>query len=322
MNKKIIVGGSLVALIVIIGIGVLTFTSGSDESESNNQEEVVNQDDQDGESENEESDVMDGDPSTDNGKMDVEGISMDDFQFQGSLVDVTATEDPSLLLGVQTEGNATGEAKYKFANGEYTLLATFENLPEPSGDNFYEGWIVRPEPFDFISTGELTIEDGQYVNKYMTSTDYSDYNRYVLTIEPNDGDPAPAGHILEGDMDQKASPESNSTSTANETVGGVYENYSEDKIQRAANGDVVIFFHASWCSTCKVADSNINDNLDQIPSDLTILKADYDSSTDLRQKYGVTTQHTFVKVDESGNKVRQMGLLSSVSAIADFAKDE
>ncbi len=37
-----------------------------------------------------------------------------------------------------------------------------------------------------------------------------------------------------------------------------------------------------------------------MPDGLTVVKVDYDTETDLRQQYGVTQQHTFVQVDESG----------------------
>jgi hypothetical protein len=37
-----------------------------------------------------------------------------------------------------------------------------------------------------------------------------------------------------------------------------------------------------------------------IPDDITIFKTDYDSYGDLKTKYEVLTQHTFVQIDESG----------------------
>ena len=54
-----------------------------------------------------------------------------------------------------------------------------------------------------------------------------------------------------------------------------------------ADSDVVLYFAASWCHNCQ-------------DTDASLVKIDYDERTDLRQEYGVTVQHTFVKVDESG----------------------
>ena len=84
---------------------------------------------------------------------------------------------------------------------------------------------------------------------------------------------------------------------------GTFEDYSEDKIQRAENGDVVLYFSATWCPTCNALNNNLNANLNSIPEGVNILKVDYDNSTELKKKYGVTFQHTFVQVDAEGNKI-------------------
>jgi len=85
--------------------------------------------------------------------------------------------------------------------------------------------------------------------------------------------------------------------------GGTYEAYSSEKIAWAETGDVVLFFRASWCPSCKALDSSIKANLDSIPSDLTILDVNYDTETALKQKHGVTQQHTLVQVDAEGNQI-------------------
>jgi thiol-disulfide isomerase/thioredoxin len=84
---------------------------------------------------------------------------------------------------------------------------------------------------------------------------------------------------------------------------GSYEPYSPDKIARAATGDVVLFFHASWCPSCRALQASIESNRKSIPSGLSILKADYDRESELKKKYGVTTQHTLVQVDAAGNLI-------------------
>jgi hypothetical protein len=61
--------------------------------------------------------------------------------------------------------------------------------------------VVQKEPFKFISTGKIEQTQGMQVNTFSSSTDYSNYDLYVLTLEPDDGDPAPADHILEGTLE-------------------------------------------------------------------------------------------------------------------------
>ena len=47
-----------------------------------------------------------------------------------------------------------------------------------------------------------------------------------------------------------------------------------------------------------------NANLDRIPEDVIVLKTDYDSQKELKKKYGITYQHTFVLVDDEGNEIK------------------
>jgi thioredoxin 1 len=86
---------------------------------------------------------------------------------------------------------------------------------------------------------------------------------------------------------------------------GVYEDYSPDKVLGATTANIVIFFHASWCPSCRVLATDIEKNVSSIPTDLTILKADYDKETELKKKYGVTSQHTFVQIDKNGNMIKK-----------------
>jgi thiol-disulfide isomerase/thioredoxin len=87
--------------------------------------------------------------------------------------------------------------------------------------------------------------------------------------------------------------------------GATYEAYSPEKLANAEAGNVVLFFRAGWCPTCRTVDADIKANMNNIPANLTILDVDYDKSSDLKKKYGVTTQHTFVQVDSKGNLIKK-----------------
>jgi thiol-disulfide isomerase/thioredoxin len=94
---------------------------------------------------------------------------------------------------------------------------------------------------------------------------------------------------------------------------GSYEEYSANKLSYAEDGTVVIFFHAGWCPTCRIAEENITSN--PIPDGLTILKTNYDNSSELRKKYQVTYQHTFVQVDSNGNLIKKWGSSNTIEQI-------
>jgi thioredoxin 1 len=86
---------------------------------------------------------------------------------------------------------------------------------------------------------------------------------------------------------------------------GTYQTYSSEKISLAQNSKVVLFFHASWCPTCRGLSKNIEENITLIPKNVNILKVDYDKELTLKQKYGITTQHTLVLVNENGDLIKK-----------------
>lgn len=85
--------------------------------------------------------------------------------------------------------------------------------------------------------------------------------------------------------------------------GGQYVAYDASKLTFAQEGKVVLFFRASWCPTCRALDADIKANLSRIPQNVLILDVDYDQSSDLKKRYGVTYQHTLVQVDAMGNVI-------------------
>jgi len=99
---------------------------------------------------------------------------------------------------------------------------------------------------------------------------------------------------------------------------GAYEDYSESKLALADSGKVVLFFKASWCPTCNSLDKNVVANLSDIPAGVHILKVDYDNSTELKKKYGITYQHSFVQVDSKG---KQIAKWAGSSTLSDLVKN-
>ncbi|WAB82065.1 thioredoxin family protein [Microcella daejeonensis] len=78
---------------------------------------------------------------------------------------------------------------------------------------------------------------------------------------------------------------------------GAYVDYREGVIAETA-GDKVLFFHAPWCTQCRQLEQSILS--EGIPDGTTIIKVDFDSETELRQRYGVTLQTTVVHIDDEG----------------------
>lgn len=90
---------------------------------------------------------------------------------------------------------------------------------------------------------------------------------------------------------------------------GTYSPFSTSIFDASASKKRVLFFYASWCSTCRPTDKDISEKISQIPADIAVIRVNYnDPDTDstekaLAAKYGVTYQHTFVQVDSLGNEI-------------------
>lgn len=85
-------------------------------------------------------------------------------------------------------------------------------------------------------------------------------------------------------------------------IPGTYKNYNESEAA-ATKGIKILFFHAQWCPQCRQLDAEITAG--PLPENVTVFKVNYDNAQSLRQKYGVTLQTTFVKIDDAGNLVKK-----------------
>ena len=83
-----------------------------------------------------------------------------------------------------------------------------------------------------------------------------------------------------------------------------YDQYQASK-DTYADSKVVLFFNATWCPDCRAINEALTSDPGKIPAGTTVVSVDYDQHADLRQRYGVTMQHTFVQINSSGEKVRQ-----------------
>ncbi len=101
------------------------------------------------------------------------------------------------------------------------------------------------------------------------------------------------------------------TSVSIEENSQKYQEYSAANLENAKDKKRILFFYANWCPTCRPVDSDIKANLSKIPDDVSIIRVNYnDDQTDSAEKelaktYGITYQHTFVRIDSVGNEIDQ-----------------
>jgi len=127
------------------------------------------------------------------------------------------------------------------------------------------------------------------------------------SMEKLDTEEEPMADLPEKAMDR--APDSSPEATM--AKPGTYTDYDPTLLANARDGKLLLFFHASWCPSCRALDKNVEANLANIPADVTILVVNYDKEADLKKKYGVTRQHTLVQVDADGNKIQTLNGLTN-----------
>lgn len=86
-------------------------------------------------------------------------------------------------------------------------------------------------------------------------------------------------------------------------VGGKVAFSSLEQAQAlATKGPTVLFFAAAWCPTCQADLRQIEGETSRL-GDITVVVVDYDRERDVKVKYGVTYQHTYVQIDSSGSQL-------------------
>ncbi|PIR47657.1 hypothetical protein COV06_02475 [Candidatus Uhrbacteria bacterium CG10_big_fil_rev_8_21_14_0_10_50_16] len=95
--------------------------------------------------------------------------------------------------------HGTAAASSQFADGafQHVIVATLPDLPV---GYYYEGWLIRSKPFNFVSTGKFIqhADDLKWYLLFESPEDRLDYKKVVITLEPDDGNIAPADHVMEG----------------------------------------------------------------------------------------------------------------------------
>ena len=99
------------------------------------------------------------------------------------------------------------------------------------------------------------------------------------------------------------------------SFGGEYMTYQDGVI---GNGEEsVLFFHAAWCPYCIANDASLDEWYQSEVFPVSVYKIDYDTATELKQRFGVTQQDTFIRIDGDGNEIKRIGFPSE-SALRDL----
>lgn len=107
-------------------------------------------------------------------------------------------------------------------------------------------------------------------------------------------------------------------SAANDTWSAValawYMDYSDAALAKAESEDkkVAVFFSSKTCGSCGKLDADITANAANIPSDVVIMKADWDASQDLAKKFAVDKYHTVTMLSNWEKNVKWLFTLDDL----------
>lgn len=96
----------------------------------------------------------------------------------------------------------------------------------------------------------------------------------------------------------------------------IYVEFKETSYEHfLGRSPMILFFYAPWCPLCRASEEVLNEALPSLGGGVIWMKVDYDTEAELKKKYGVTYQDTFVLIDATGEVVsKKSSLRSSESA--------
>lgn len=109
-------------------------------------------------------------------------------------------------------------------------------------------------------------------------------------------------NAMEGAMMEAEPMESESMGMEQGAMMGGLEDFTglDNAMVQAESQPVVLFFYATWCPSCQVSIKDLKAREGEFGK-IQVLIVNYDKSDELKMKYGVTYQHTYVQIDSSGN---------------------
>lgn len=151
----------------------------------------------------------------------------------------------------------------------------------------------------------VVIVGGYLISGSASFTRQSENSESLMDSQITDGDVAETGDSMVASGETGQPTQTESMNDPAESDVAKYQEYSSESFAAAGGTRRVLFFHAAWCPTCKVAHADFVDAQSRIPEDVVVFKTDYDTEDELKKKYGVTYQHTFVEVDAQGKQLQK-----------------
>jgi len=117
--------------------------------------------------------------------------------------------------------------------------------------------------------------------------------------------------MMKKDLPVTETPKQEVMEKKDESANSRYLSYSKTVFDTSSDKRRILYFYATWCPTCKIANEDFTANPNKIPEDMVVIRTNYnDPETDqeekeLAKKYGISYQHTFVQIDAQGKELKK-----------------
>lgn len=199
-----------------------------------------------------------------------------------------------LLKGSQ--GNFMPENNLTQAQGLTVVMRSLHGIQDETAALWYQAYYDLGIKDGIISAQNINTMDSTKLTRELLGTWF--YKAAHLEKDMmNEKDTMKAKEIMDAEQGKES---------MNDNISG-YLAYDDAKVAQALSQGqhVVLYFHADRCPTCKALDSNLAPMTTDRPSTLAVFKIDYDNATELKSTYGITRQHTLIKLDASGEEVKR-----------------
>ena len=197
----------------------------------------------------------------------------------------------------------------KWSNGKYMpnsnltqaealaiVIRALEGFKDETTSPWYKAYYTRAQALWMISTESMSSVNNTNITREKLGT------WFYLAAQSTMKDDMMKDDMMGKDSMMKSS--------------WIYTDYTADGVKNALTEGkkVALFFHATWCPACVWADKDFMAST--LADNSVIFKVDYDTMTDLKKTYGVTTQHTFVFLDKDMNATSKKSWLSAEEVVA------
>ena len=153
--------------------------------------------------------------------------------------------------------------------------------------------------FSFFMILTLAIAVGIYAGGAKDSTsDAGENSTMMKPVEESETD----GTMMAAPPEASEGMEEPAGSMMMAAGGKVAFTTLDDAAMLAKSGPAVLFFYADWCPVCRGDIRQIDSGLHKL-GNISVVVVDYDRAADLRKKFGITYQHTYVQIDMTGEKI-------------------